>query len=552
MSDSPPIRKAPSPGGPRSQRPPSPAPAKEPDGRIKIDLVSSGARRAADNLEELLRGRLVIFGLIALGASTAFLVKGLVAPDDSGVGPPSWFRAAVQAAVVLVALVCTVLLLRRRQASLGSLRAIECVLLAALAGFFAWLQCTSPDSGWPAVFKVGSAHDPLFKLAAHGLVGQWFGLAVAYGTIIPNTWHRSAIVVGAIALAPLVLAAGFLISYWPVSHAGQIFVEMAILSGIGAAIGIYGAHRIETLRQEASVAHRLGQYQLKQRLGAGGMGEVYLAEHVLLRRPCAIKLIRAERADDPEMLIRFQREVQAMAGLTNGNTVEVYDYGHTADGTFYYVMEYLTGLTLQELVDRHGPLAPERVVHLLRQACLALREAHLRGLLHRDIKPGNIMACDRGEVYDVVKLLDFGLVRDQTLVGDDQLTQMGTVAGSPPYISPEQASAKKDLDARSDLYSLGAVAYFLLAGKPPFVRDTPMRTLMAHVYDPVPPLNAVRPDVPGDVEAVVLRCLEKSPASRFSDAESLEQALSLCRCAYKWTRQKAEDWWHRHVEPSRA
>src|SRR5207302_6745989 len=196
---------------------------------------------------------------------------------------------------------------------------------------------------------------------------------------------------------------------------------------------------------------QLGQCRLVRRRGAGGMGEVYLGEHLLLRRACAIKLIRPDHAGDATNLSRFEREVQAMATLTHWNTVEIYDYGHATDGTFYYVMEYLPGLSLQELVDRHGPLPPGRAIHFLRQLCAALHEAHAIGLIHRDIKPSNVIACQRGGVYDVAKLLDFGLVVQTVNLpsqGDsDELTAHGTILGSPPFISPEQAKGKGPVDS---------------------------------------------------------------------------------------------------------
>ena len=186
---------------------------------------------------------------------------------------------------------------------------------------------------------------------------------------------------------------------------GILSTLMAVWMAIASSIAIYGAHRIDALRREALEARRLGQYQLKELLGAGGMGQVYLADHLLLRRPCAIKLIRPERAGDSTNLLRFEREVRATAGLTHPNTVQIFDYGHTEDGIFYYVMEYLPGLTLEQLVERYGPLPPGRAVHFLRQVCGALREAHASGLIHRDIKPGNIIICKRGGRYDVGKSL---------------------------------------------------------------------------------------------------------------------------------------------------
>jgi serine/threonine-protein kinase len=236
-----------------------------------------------------------------------------------------------------------------------------------------------------------------------------------------------------------------------------------------------------------------------------------------------------------------------MATLTHPNTVEIYDYGHADDGTFYYVMEYLPGQNLEHLVSYYGPLSPARAIHLLIQVCRALREAHNAGLLHRDLKPSNIIACERGGVFDVAKLLDFGLVHTTgTQKNDGRLTHHGTIIGSPPYMSPEQAAGKTELDPRSDIYSLGAVAYFLLTGQPPFVRETAMMMLMAHAYEPVVPLTDVRPEVPADLQAVVLRCLEKDPADRYADARSLEQALADCEAADQWTEEQAAAWWREH------
>jgi serine/threonine-protein kinase len=279
---------------------------------------------------------------------------------------------------------------------------------------------------------------------------------------------------------------------------------------------------------------------LKKRIGGGGMGEVYLADHVLLRRPCAIKLIRPERAGDPAMLQRFEREVRATATLTHPNTVQIFDYGRTPEGTFYYVMEYLPGLTLEELVKQQGPLPPARVVHFLRQLCGALAEAHAISLVHRDIKPGNVIVCERGRIRDVAKLLDFGLVQSHFVGdGDDRLTQQGTVIGTPAFLSPEQAGGGDSVDARSDIYSLGALAYFLIAGQPPFSGRSQVKMLAAHLYEPPTPLTSHRPDVPPELEAIILRCLAKNAAERFTDIESLASALRDCATGEGWTEEVA-------------
>lgn len=373
----------------------------------------------------------------------------------------------------------------------------------------------------------------------------WVLLLVGYGVFIPNTWKRATVVLSVVALIPIVLHAAICLMEPDISGRNAVMLML----GTGpiafvAAMVIVGANRIERLRREVLAARRLGQYQLKELLGAGGMGEVYRAEHVLLRRPCAIKLIRPERAGDPKNLVRFEREVQATATLTNWHTVEIYDYGHAADGTFYYVMEYLPGLTLDELVSRHGPLPPERAVHLLRQMCVALREAHAIGLIHRDIKPGNIIVGERGGLPDVAKLLDFGLVRAPDRDSDgEKLTQTGFLVGTPAYMSPEQAGGDESLDARSDIYSLGAVAYFLLTGRPPFTGKSAVHVVAAHLHERAKPLAEVNADLPAELNALVLRCLEKEPKQRFQSAEELEEALGCCACADRWDRGQAAAWW---------
>jgi serine/threonine-protein kinase len=313
-------------------------------------------------------------------------------------------------------------------------------------------------------------------------------------------------------------------------------------------VAVFGTYVINSVRREAFKARQLGQYCLKKKLGSGGMGEVFQAEHQLLKRPCAVKLIKPDRQTDAAALARFEREVQSTAKLTHWNSIEIYDYGHSDDGTFYYVMEFLPGMSLEDLVKCHGPLPPERAVHFLRQVCMALREAHAKGLIHRDIKPANVFAAERGGVYDVAKLLDFGLVREQRRdEADPKLTQPGSFSGSPLYMCPEQVKAYDKLDARSDIYSLGGVAYFLVTGRPPFVGDTSWDIIAAHSRDPLEPPAKLNPAVPEDLERVIIRCLAKMPANRFQDVQSLDQALAACGCAGQWTDQQAAAWW-REIE----
>lgn len=242
-----------------------------------------------------------------------------------------------------------------------------------------------------------------------------------------------------------------------------------------------------------------------------------------------------------------------MATLTHPNTVRVYDYGLATDGTFYYAMEYLPGLSLAEFVSRHGPLPPERVVHLLQQVCGALHEAHAVGLVHRDIKPANVLICRIGGVNDVAKLLDFGLVRVRETSEDSQnLTGIGTITGTPAFMSPEQAGGVREIDHRSDIYSLGAVAYFLLAGRPPFVHATSVQTMAAHLSEAVVPLRTLNPDIPPDLAHVVEQCLEKEPDQRFPDIVAIERALAGCVCNGNWCSEQAAKWWESHDEHSKS
>jgi serine/threonine-protein kinase len=306
--------------------------------------------------------------------------------------------------------------------------------------------------------------------------------------------------------------------------------QWTVLLGF-AAYALFGAYRIETATSLARDAVKLGQYVLVERLGAGGMGEVHRAEHRLLRRPCAIKLIRPEHTGNADVLRRFEREVQTTATLTHPNTIAIYDYGITDDGTFYYVMEYLPGDTLEQLVSRDGPMDAQRATHVLIQIAGALHEAHNAGLTHRDIKPGNVMLGERGGVADVAKLLDFGLVTAQNATGQDggdvtgSITQVGMVLGTPAYMSPEQCAGDEQPGPASDLYSLGALGYFLVTGQSPFEGRAPLQMMLAHMHDAPPSARALRPELPADFDTILQQCLAKRPEDRFASARALEQAL---------------------------
>ncbi len=259
------------------------------------------------------------------------------------------------------------------------------------------------------------------------------------------------------------------------------------------------------------------------------MGEVYLAEHSLLKRPCALKLIKPEAGSDPVAMARFEREVQSAARLAHPNTIEIFDYGLTGDGTFYYVMEYLQGQSLGDLVRSHGPLPAGRVIYLMRQVCAGLAEAHGMGLVHRDLKPAERLCCGaRGRVGRVqgARLRASQAHRDP---GAANLTSDMTVSGTPMFMAPEQTVGDRSLDARADIYALGAVMYHALTGQPPFVGENAFAIMMAHSRDPVVPPSQLNPDVPADLEQVVLRCLAKKPEDRYPSARALGQALAVVR-----------------------
>jgi len=289
---------------------------------------------------------------------------------------------------------------------------------------------------------------------------------------------------------------------------------------------------------------RLGAYTLLHLIGEGGMSKVYLARHALLRRPSAVKVLKAPQEPSHEAIVRFEREVQAASGLTHPNTIRIYDFGRTPEGTFYYAMEYLPGVTLAELVSLEGPVVPSRVVHILKQVCGSLREAHEQGILHRDIKPLNIMLCERGGQCDFVKVLDFGLARQLEETATLEVTSADRLIGTPLYMAPERFADPAVADPRSDIYSVGASAYFLLTGRPVFQALTglDLQNQVLHA-EPERPSKWVPHPIPAGLEKLILTCLSKDPADRPGSTAALLEALEALPGASDWTLQQARDWW---------
>jgi serine/threonine protein kinase len=301
-----------------------------------------------------------------------------------------------------------------------------------------------------------------------------------------------------------------------------------------------------------SDVRRLGQYTLEKKLGEGGMGVVYRASHGMLRRPTAIKLLLPERAGK-EALVRFEREVRRTAMLTHPNTVIVYDYGRTTEGVFYYAMELLEGASLDEIVQIDGPQPEERVIHFLEQAAGSLAEAHDAGLIHRDVKPGNILVVDRGGISDLLKVVDFGLVKevgpnaDGGEISEPALTRANSITGTPLYIAPETLTAPETVDARADLYALGAVGYWLLTGTHVFGGKTILEVCAHHLHSvPEPPSARLGAPVSADLETLLLACLTKRREDRPASAHVLRERLLACAAAGRWTNARAAQWWAAH------
>ncbi|MBK7778444.1 MAG: protein kinase [Sandaracinaceae bacterium] len=325
-----------------------------------------------------------------------------------------------------------------------------------------------------------------------------------------------------------------------------VMLLVALLVALGASLLL--SRSMQQLRPPPGLeGQQVGQYKLESRLGEGGMGTVYRASHAMLRRPTAIKLLREDRRRAKD-LARFEREVQLTAQLTHPNTIAIYDYGLTPDGAFYYAMEYVEGVTLQALINAVGPLPSARVIHILQQVLGSLAEAHDVGLIHRDIKPANIMLCERGGVADVVKVLDFGLVK-RLAPRDSEKDLSGTdnFAGTPLYLAPESVTNPKLLDARSDLYSVAAVGYFLLTGTPVFQGKTAVETITQHLKSaPETPSARLGRAIAADLERVLLMALAKAPEGRPESAREFAQMLETCTDAHAWRQQDSRTWWRTH------
>jgi serine/threonine-protein kinase len=500
--------------------------------------ASRGLRRVIP--DDLLRDasrRLGIMSLVAAGLWLVASVLGHLAERTMHLGGREWYRLdggdAIAAACVTVSLL---LFAYTRQSGRNPRRIMDLGLVymiftaGALGLVFHWQPMFSTQRIVPQI--------------------SWIGAVVLmFAAIVPSTPGKTlAAALVAVSMNPVGMLLARASGTWNFHPADALLMHYPdyLLAGVAVVI----SHVVTSLGQQVAKAREMGSYQLGELLGRGGMGEVYKATHRMLARPAAIKLIRPEAigAGDPAdaqlAATRFRREAEAAANLRSPHTVELYDFGVTDDQTLYFVMELLEGLDLESLVRQHGPVPAGRVVHILDQACASLEEAHVRGLVHRDVKPATIHLGRLGLVDDFVKVLDFGLVKPiaDGRVEQSLTTQAGLIVGTPGYMAPEIALSDK-VDGRADLYALGCVAYYLLTGLQVFEGDTVMQVIAKHLQaEPEPPSRRVTFAVPRDLELLVLACLAKKPEERPRSAADLAARLAAL-AVEPWTAIHARDWW---------
>ncbi|MHC4953924.1 MAG: serine/threonine-protein kinase [Planctomycetota bacterium] len=491
--------------------------------------TSSGSRGGL----EFLQGRVARFGIVAAGLFALGLVARVAIELARGrpdvlISPAVHFHLVAVLIFVAIWAFCS-----------GELRSFRFV--RSVEGWGLLLACA-------ALLAMGVYDPPAYRSEAILTLALTEGL-VARVVFVPSTAKRTLMLASALGVALVasvyltrVYARGAAVSAAVVSSAvTAAWWTVTTIVCVAASRVIYG------LRKQVTDAQQLGQYTLEEKLGEGAMGVVYRARHAMLARPTAVKLLLPERFGETDLL-RFEREVQLTAQLTHPHTVTIFDYGRTPEGIFYYAMELLTGAALDRIVEVDGPQPPERVAYIMDQVAAALSEAHDLGMIHRDIKPANIILTQQGGEPDVAKVVDFGLVKDvRGGAHDPSLSSVGAVAGTPFYMSPETILAYQKVDARSDLYALGAVAYFLLTGEPVFKGRDAGEVCTHHVQtQPTPPSKRVDTPVPAALESIVLACLEKDPDNRPASAGHLRARLWAGGSLSGWNTDRARRWWRLH------
>ena len=518
-----------------------------PEGPSRDSRPGSLSSLPPDLLEQI-RGRvrlLALFLMIGFSIDPALYFVNLVAARLAGVPFPAEFseRLPFQLGDLGGAAVSAVMWVLARYRRLTPAR------LLTLGLAYEVVICFVIAFGTMWEYHLATGH-PLFM--------TWVNVVVIlFPVILPGPPRRMLLAaIAAAAMVPLAMLVLDRIGAVPATPGG--YADTVIQGAFSVALAYMGARVVHGLGREVAKARELGSYRLVEKLGEGGMGEVWRAQHRMLARPAAIKLIRGPasqttQAGIPEDLRRrFEREAQAIASLRSPHTVELFDFGVAQDGTFYYAMELLEGLDADALVRRFGPVVPERVVYLWQQVCRSLAEAESCGLVHRDIKPANIFLCRYGIEYDFVKVLDFGLVksldgRPAEAGPAKALTKDTVIQGTPAFMAPEQALGGVPLDIRADLYATACVAYWLLTGQLLFTADTPMGILMHQVGTaPTPPSQRSELAIPEALDRLVLSCLAKNPAERPQTAMELSRRLGEIPNASPWSEVRAREWWISH------
>ena len=443
---------------------------------------------------------------------------------------------------------------------------IELLAIAAAVAMYAYVRYAPHDARTKAnvglgfmlanTFAVGVMNAWRLAPEAVPMHVSWVAVAILIFSVVVPTTARKMLVVA------MVSASMDPFGVWLRQLTGaQVppLLEMFVLylpNYACAAVGALLAGTLHGMGRRLTAAQDLGSYRLVELLGQGGMGEVWRAEHNLLARSAAVKIVKPEvlgagSAEDTRLVLRrFEREAQATSLLSSPHTIQVYDYGITDQGTFYYVMELLSGRDMDSLVREFGPVPADRAMYLLRQAAHSLADAHASGLVHRDIKPANIYVCRMGLDHDFVKVLDFGLVkvRQSTALPQETLQQIEHTTGTPAFMAPEMILGEADVDRRADVYSLGCVAYYLLTGQLVFDVDTPMKMLIQHVQEtPLPPSQRTELPIPQELDDLVMACLEKKPQDRPQDAQAFFRLAHACTSCETWTSERARTWWDAHL-----
>ena len=438
-------------------------------------------------------------------------------------------------------------------------------LVAISISLVVWAIARSPRVSQTRLLDVGLTFEVLICLVVSFDTHEYFltqagelphltwviAIIILFPLVIPSPPRSMLLAAIAAALtSPLSLLILQVLGRWSLTK--DDYLQASINPALAVVLAYFASRVVYGLNVDVVRARQLGSYSLTEKLGAGGMGEVWKAEHRMLARPAAIKLVRSDIAGESGLvyLERFEREVQATTQLQSPHTIAVYDYGVTEGGSFYYVMELLDGLDLEHLLRSDGPLPVERTVHILRQACHSLNEAHRKGMVHRDIKPANIFLCRYAGDVDFVKVLDFGLVKRGPSLEENEvmLTNVGTFTGTPAYASPEMAGGDTDrVDACSDIYSLGCVGFWLLTGRTVFEASNTLDMLFKHRTEvPVAPSEYSEFDVPAELDAVILACLEKDRTKRIPSAAELSARLQAIEQSFPWDADDARRWWDEH------